>query len=301
MKDKRNFFKRLYEFQNERFQAGVLIFTTSAVVLSSVAVSLPIGETISNFLPEILISIFTLLLFMFHIRVLDEHKDYDFDSKYHKDRPVQRGLITLKELLIVNIIGLLIIFSLNIFLPQRALLFLLIAFGYTLIAGKEFFIKNWIRKRFFLYNFLNLLQLLFLQFYLYSLVNPNFSFQNPILTIHFVFVLFNVGIIEFARKLKSKSEETDAKDTYSSRLGIKKSVLVYLLICFIVYGLFIYMLLSLGFSLMIFVISLTFLNLVIFTSLIYISKNTKTSSLILQSFAALFYISMHLLLVFTKI
>jgi len=107
--------------------------------------------------------------------------------------------------------------------------------------------------------------------------------------------------IEFARKLKSKSEETNAKDTYSSRLGIKKSVLVYLLICFIVYALFIYMLLSLGFSLMIFVISLTFLNLVIFTSLIYISKNTKTSSLILQSFAALFYISMHLLLVFTKI
>ena len=181
------------------------------------------------------------------------------------------------------------------------MLFLLIAFGYTLIAGKEFFIKNWIRKRFFLYNFLNLLQLLFLQFYLYSLINPNFSFQNPILTIHFVFVLFNVGIIEFARKLKSKSEETDAKDTYSSRLGIKKSVLVYLLICFIVYGLFIYMLSSLGFSLIIFVISLTFLNLVILTSLIYISKNNKTSSLILQSFAALFYISMHLLLVFTKI
>ena len=84
MKDKRNFFKRFCEFQKERFQIEILIFTTTAVVLSSVAVSLPEGKFIFNFLTEIFVSIVTLLLFMFHIRVLDEYKDYDFDSKYHK-------------------------------------------------------------------------------------------------------------------------------------------------------------------------------------------------------------------------
>lgn len=301
MKDNRNFFRRFYEFQNERLQLGVLIFTTTAVVLSSVAVSIPPGETLSNFILEIIVSIITLLLFMFHIRVLDEHKDYEFDSKFHKDRPVQRGLITLKELMIVDIIGILIIFIINFIFPIRAIIFLLIALGYTLIAGKEFFIKGWIRKRFYLYNFLNLLQLLFLQFYLYSLIDPNFSFTNIILFVHFIFVLFNVGIIEFARKMKSKPEETGAKDTYSSRLGIKKSVIVYLMICFIVYGLFSLMLYSIGFKISLFIVSIVFLNLVLLTSISYLSKNTKTSSLILQSFAALFYISMHLLLVFSKL
>jgi len=301
MKDNRNFLKRFIEFQNERLQIGILMFTTTAVVLSSVAVSLPKGEMIFNFIPEIITSIITLLLFMFHIRVLDEHKDYEFDSKFHKDRPVQRGLITLKELLITDIIGLFVIFLINLFFPIRAITFLLIAFGYTLIAGKEFFIKKWIRKRFYLYNFLNLLQLLFLQFYLYSLINPNFSFGNPLLSIHFIFVLFNVGIIEFARKLKSSSEETKAKDTYSSRLGIKKSVLFYLLICFIVYGLFFYMFWNLNFTLILFAISLIPLNLVILTSLIHLSKNNKSSSLSLQGFAVLFYISMHLLLVISKL
>ena len=301
MKDNRDFFKRFYEFQKERLQLEVLIFTTSAVVLSSVAVSLPLGENIFNYWKEIIVSFVTLLLFMFHIRVLDEHKDYEFDTKYHKDRPIQRGLISLKELLILDIIGLIVLFVLNIFFPLRAMLFLFIALGYTMLAGNEFFMKNWIRKRFFLYNFLNLLQLLFLQFYLYSLIDPKFSFKNILLTVHFVFVLFNVGILEFARKLKAKSEETDAKDTYSSRLGIKKSVLVYILICFTVYGLFLYMFSSLGFSWILFAISLTFLNLVILTTLIYMSNNNKTSSLLLQSFAALFYISMHLLLVFTQV
>ncbi len=301
MKDIRNFFKKFYEFQKERLQLEVLIFTTSAVVLSSVAVALPSGNSIFDFITEIFFSIITLLLFMFHIRVLDEYKDYDFDSIYHKERPIQRGLITLKELLIIDIIGLLIIFSLNVFFSQRAFIFLLITFGYTLIAGKEFFVKNWIRKRFFLYNFLNLLQLLFLQFYLYSLINPNFSFKNLILIVHFIFVLFNVGIIEFARKLKAKSEETDAKDTYSSRLGIKNASFVYILICFTVYGLFIYMLLSLGFSSIIFSVSLTFLNLVILSTLFYVLNKNQKSSFLLQVFASLFYISMHLLLVFAKI
>ena len=301
MKDNRNFFRRFYEFQKERLQLEVIIFTTSAVVLSSVAVSLPLGHNIFSYWKEIIVSFITLLLFMFHIRVLDEHKDYYFDSKYHADRPVQKGLISLKELLILDIIGLVILFVLNIFFPLRAIIFLFMALGYTLLAGNEFFMKDWIRKRFFLYNFLNLLQLLFLQFYLYSLIDPNFSFKNILLTTHFVFVLFNVGILEFARKLKAKSEETEAKDTYSSRLGIKKAVVVYLLICFTVYGLFSYMFLKLGFSWILFVISLTFLNLVMLTTLSYMSNNNKTSSLILQGFAALFYISMHLLLVFTKL
>ena len=301
MKDKRSFFKRFIEFQNERLQLGVLIFTTSAVVLSSVAVVLPLEEIFSNFYWEIFASIFTLLLFMFHIRVLDEYKDYEFDSKYHKNRPVQRGLITLRELLIIDLFGIIILLLLNLTFPPRAIIFLIIALTYTLLAGKEFFIKNWIRKRFFLYNFLNLLQLLFLQFYLYSMINPNFSFQDPLLTIHFVFVLFNIGIIEFARKLKSKSEETNARDTYSSRLGIKKAVLIYIFVCLIVYGLFFYMMVNLIFSQHIFIISLVFLNLVIFSASSYVSKNNKTSAIILQSFAALFYISMHLLLVFVKL
>jgi len=301
MKDKRNFFRRLYEFQKERLQLEVLIFTTSAVVLSSVAVSLPLGENIFNYLTEIIISFITLLLFMFHIRVLDEHKDYNFDSKYHKERPIQRGLISLKELLILDVIGLIIIFLLNAFFPIRAVIFLFIAFAYTLLAGNEFFMKKWIRKKFFLYNFLNLLQLLFLQFYLYSLIDPKFSFKEVLLTVHFVFVLFNVGLLEFARKLKIKSQESEARDTYSSRLGMKKSVFIYTLIYIFVYGLFAYMMFNLNFSFAIFITSLLFLNLIAISPIIYLSWNDQKSTLILQGFTALFYISMHLLLVFTKL
>ena len=296
-----NLLKRFNIYQKERFQIAILVFTTISVVLSSAAVVLGPGEVLSNHAVGIFIALLTSLLFMFHIRVLDEHKDYNFDSTYHKSRPIQRGLISLKELLTLNVIGLIILFVINIIASTKATIFLLFAFGYTLIAGKEFFIRNWIRKRFFLYNLVNLLQLLFLQFYLYSIIEPNFSFSNPLLSIHFVFVLFNVGLLEFARKLKTKSEENKAQDTYSSKIGIKKASMIYTAICLIVFGLFTHMLFQINNNILLFIIGLGTLNIAIFSIIYYASEKHKNGSIILQIFAALYYIAMHLLLVISKL
>ena len=296
-----NLLKRFNIYQKERFQIAILIFTTISVVLSSAAVVLEPGEVLSNHTVRIFIALITSLLFMFHIRVLDEYKDYNFDTTYHKNRPVQRGLISLKELLTLNIIGLIILFSINVIASTKATIFLLFAFGYTLIAGKEFFIKNWIRKRFFLYNFVNLLQLLFLQFYLYSIIEPNFSLSNPILSVHFVFVLFNVGLLEFARKLKTKTEENEAQDTYSSKIGIKKASMMYASICLTVFGLFTYMLFQINNNISLFLLGLISLNLAIFSIIYYSSEKYRNASIILQIFAALYYIAMHLLLVISKL
>jgi hypothetical protein len=196
---------------------------------------------------------------------------------------------------------LIILFSINVITSTKATIFLLFAFGYTLIAGKEFFIKNWIRKRFFLYNLVNLLQLLFLQFYLYSIIEPNFSFSNPILSIHFIFVLFNVGLLEFARKLKTKAEENEAQDTYSSKIGIKKASMIYAAICLIVFGLFTHMLFEINNNFLLFIIGLGTLNIAIFSIIYYASEKHKNGSMILQIFAALYYIAMHLLLVISKL
>lgn len=297
----KNLIKRFNLYQKERFPLAVLIFTTAAVILSSAAVAIPKGTNVFNNLSILIVSFITLILFMFHIRVLDEYKDYRFDSEFHGDRPVQKGLISLKELLILNVIGLFIQVAINLFISPTAFLFWLAAFAYTIIAGNEFFMGKWIKKKFFIYNLLNLLQLLFLQFYLYEMIEPSFSFRNELLTIHFIFVLFNVGVLEFGRKLKAKEEETEGRDTYSSRLGIKGASSVFMVICLIVYGLFVYMFFKIDGSTLLFLISIIALNIITFSTIYYLQVRTKKSSLILQGIAALFYIAMHLLLVFSKI
>src|SRR3989344_1881307 len=45
------------------------------------------------------------LLFLFHLRVLDEFKDFNYDSIHHKNRPVQKGLVTLGQLAIIGIVN----------------------------------------------------------------------------------------------------------------------------------------------------------------------------------------------------
>ena len=297
----KNLLHRFNIYQKERFPIAILIFTTLAVVLSSAAVVIPTEDKISNYVLEIIISSITLILFLFHVRVIDEYRDFGFDSKYHAERPVQRGIISLKELFTLSIIGLIIQVVLNIYIAPRAFTFWLISFGYTIIAGKDFFVGKWIRKRFFLYNIINIFQMLFLQFYLYALFNPSFSFSNPLLLAHFVFVMFNLALLEFARKMKTNSEETKGKDTYSSRLGMKKASIVFMIIYVIVFSIFLYMFFKIDGNLIYYLISLFFINLITLSTVLYLSLKNKKSTKFLEGSSGLFYIAMHLLLVLTKL
>jgi 4-hydroxybenzoate polyprenyltransferase len=223
----RNLLSRFNEYQKERFPFAVLTFTTLSVVLSSAAVAVTTDIPLSSLKIQIIIGTLTCLLFMFNIRVFDDFKDKSFDNQFHKKRPVQRGLISLKELNIINLISIAIQVILNLFMSINAFIYWILAMCYSLIAKKEFFIKKYIRKTFILYNFLNLMQMFFLQIYLYALIEPNFSFKDPLLFIHFIFVLSNAVILEVARKMKSKREESKGMDTYSGRYGVKKSAFIY--------------------------------------------------------------------------
>lgn len=292
-----SFVKRFYIYQKERFPFAVLIFTTLAVVLSSAAVSQGNSLDILRDWKAITIGTITCLFFMFSIRVFDDHKDRHFDDTFYKKRPIQRGLIELSELNRMNFISILILGILNLIYSTYSFVFLIAAFSYSLLAKKEFFMKEYLRKRFILYNLLNLFQILLLQVYLYSLLFPGFNLTNPLLSVHFIFVLVNAAILEVARKMKSSEDESKGKDTYSGRYGILKASVIYLVICLISFSLFLFMLFKLHYSINILMISIFSVCLVMTSIIIYFINRNKISSDILQGIAILFYLSMHLLLV----
>jgi 4-hydroxybenzoate polyprenyltransferase len=294
-----SFFKSFYNYQKERFPIFVLSLTTIAVILSSAAIVIEYGEPISKYLKQIIISFITVLLFTFHIRVIDDYKDYLFDLKYHSDRPIQSGVIKIKTLLIIDVIGLFIQAILNLYFSIEAFIWWLIAFSYTILATNEFFIGEKIKRNFFLYNFLNLIQLLILQFYIYAIIYPSFILTDKLLIIHFIFVMFNITLLEFGRKLKSKEEENIGKDTYSSRLGIARATIIYIIISLVIYYIFNFILFNLQYKMFILMLSLIPLNLLLISSIIYLKINNALSSKILEICAILFYLSMHLLFIFT--
>lgn len=297
----KKYIKRLYDYQKERFPFAVLIFTTLSVVLSSAAVVSEGKLDLPNLFWPIVIGTITCLLFMFSIRVFDDHKDHDFDSKYYEKRPIQRGDIALSELNKLNIILLLFQGVINILFSIKIFFFWLMALGYSLIARNEFFMKEKIRKKFIVFNILNLMQIFFLQIYLYYLIMPGFSWSDPLLLVHFIFVLINAGVLEIARKMKSKNDESKGLDTYSGRYGALKASLIYLVVCSISYALFLVMFFNLSGSMNVFYIGTTILVLTIATIANYYLKRNNLSSKLLEGFAILFYLSMHLLLFWSVI
>ncbi|MDO8459797.1 MAG: hypothetical protein Q7S74_01685 [Nanoarchaeota archaeon] len=292
--------KRLWEYQKERFPVLFILISGTAVVLSSAAVSIGASESILNIPLKILFAIIVSFLFMLHIRVIDEYRDYLFDSKYHNDRPVQSGVISLKELLIIDIAGLFLQFIITASFSLKASILWFAAFGYTIVSGNDFFLGNKIKRKFFLYNGLNLIQLFIFQFYLYTLFNPNFTL-NILLFVHFIFAVSNLFLVEFARKMKVTKQESKVKDTYSSRFGKKGASLIYIFIAFFSFILLVYSLMIIKPGITSLGACFFFLDIIVICSLFYIINDNKISEIVVQGGAALFYVATHLILTLSRI
>lgn len=102
--------------------------------------------------------IFTLHLLI--LRILDEHKDQESDQLYHQDRVLQRGLVDLATLRVVGVLSFLIVL-IFIFLRgfQVPLLWagFLVTYFWTFLMTTEFFAKDFLRPKVFLYSFSHLL------------------------------------------------------------------------------------------------------------------------------------------------
>jgi 4-hydroxybenzoate polyprenyltransferase len=290
---------RLYTYQKERFPLQVLIFTTLAVVLSSLAVISISSPAISNYTLEIILSFAAGLIFMFNVRVLDEIKDLHFDNEHHKDRPIQRGIISVKTLTIINIFAVIILITISIFSSLYAFFFLIIALIYSFIAGKDFFFGERIRKRFFLYNFLCLMQLFFFQIHLYALMTPKINFLDALLYIHFFFVILNAGILEIGRKLKIKSNEGTGKDTYSSRMGKRSSSFLFLIISIIAFAVFLWLISGMTQNPWLAISGFISLLMVMFSLVIYLLYENNFSEKLIMITGTIYYLSLHLLIAAT--
>ena len=91
----------------------------------------------------------------FHLRVFDEHKDFETDSKHYPDRVLQSGLISLRDLRILGAIaiGLEIILA-AIWMPQgkpAAVRRCVIHARVSILMLKEFFVPKWLNQHFLVY------------------------------------------------------------------------------------------------------------------------------------------------------
>lgn len=213
--------KNFYLYQKERFPVVVLGLSFLPAILSSGAVVATQVE-----LKFVLIALIVSIAYLLHVRIIDEFRDYEHDLRHHKERPVSSGIISLNELKVINWLAIITVPLASFYSSPGALLIAVAMLLYSYFARKEFFLGLQFRRYFYLYNAVNLVQMLLLQILVYIIANPSFSFTT-LVTVHFLFTTTGTIIFEFLRKVKSPGNDGTGKDTYTWFLGLNNALLIY--------------------------------------------------------------------------
>jgi len=218
---------RFYAYQKDRFPLIILAISLFPAILSSGA--------IMSYHPTFLqmgYALIASITYLLHIRIIDEHRDFDHDNVHHSTRPLQIGLISKDELRYVDILAVSIFIFTAINIGYLALAVAIIMLGYSYLAEKEFFIGEKIRRYFFGYNAVNLVQMLLMQVFVYTVFANPFPF-NKLIIFHFLFTSIGTIIFEFVRKLKIPGDDGSGKDTYTWYLGFNRSISIYQALLFL--------------------------------------------------------------------
>jgi 4-hydroxybenzoate polyprenyltransferase len=214
--------KRLWIYQKERFPLGILTITTSAVLASTFAVlewtgyyDIPVWKYVALGIAG--------LSFMLHTRIIDEIRDKEVDDVHHPDRPVQRGLVSLRELTVLGYANGGVFICIHALLDPLSGLLSAGLLLYSIVARYEVGPLAWLKPRFWLYNVVMLGQMLLLQWIAYAALTQTLDWPSAI-WMHGWGIWALTAQIEVARKCLAPDEETTYRDSYSSRVGSWGSV-----------------------------------------------------------------------------
>jgi 4-hydroxybenzoate polyprenyltransferase len=219
-------------YQKERFplhQHGPLVFafSFSALIFSR----LLRGEASLPDLSQTLTAFLTALLFFLQLRIADEFKDFEEDSRFRPYRAVPRGLVKLRELALVFVACGIVQFALALWLYPPLLGLLLITWLYLAAMSKEFFIREWLSQRPITYLWSHMLIMPLIDLYATScdwLVH-GLSSPPPGIIWFLIVSFFNGVLIEFGRKIRAPEDEETGVNTYSALWGPKTATRAWLL------------------------------------------------------------------------
>ena len=212
-----NFFKKWYTYQKERFPIATYGLYIFSIVFGTFCFATESKKWI------MLIPMFVVALLQFlMVRIVDEFKDFEEDSKYRPYRPVPRGLVSLKELGILGGICAVIQIGLTAILNLKGLIYLSLVWIFFAIMSKSFFIKKLVDKHILLEVTLDEFLMPLLVLYLSTFVTTISVKLIPFLILSYL----GSWIVEIARKIRCKEDEENGVKTYTAVFGIPKATTI---------------------------------------------------------------------------
>jgi 4-hydroxybenzoate polyprenyltransferase len=219
-------------YQRERFPLlghGPLVaaFSTSAVCYSALAR----GSATPPRAAALGVAFMTALLFFLQLRIADEFKDFEDDSRYRPYRPVPRGLVRLRELAWIGVAAALVQFALAFALDPSIVWLLAGAWLYLALMSREFFAARWLKRHpvFYMTSHMVILPLVDLyatatDWWVAGLRTP------PSGLVWFLVVSYLNGlVVEIGRKTRVPADEEPGVETYSAIWGTAGAAGVWML------------------------------------------------------------------------
>lgn len=158
--------------------------------------------------------------FFFRLRLFDELKDYETDLTEHPDRPLPRGVVSVREVKKAALFSAVLEGGLATILGWHVLAAWSIAALYSLLMYNEFFCGRWMRPKLELYALVHTLVAGGLGWFLACVGTLKMPWELPSVVLGFALVNWSVfNVFEFARKTYGDDESDGRAETYSGRLG----------------------------------------------------------------------------------
>ncbi|MFA6563146.1 MAG: UbiA family prenyltransferase [Verrucomicrobiia bacterium] len=221
---------RWWVYQRERFpllQHGPLIaaFSFSGVSYSALLRGPEAAPTTGAVVGAFVSS----LLFFLQLRIADEFKDFEEDSRYRPYRPVPRGLVKLRELGWLFALAGIVQLAAGWWHAPRQVPVLLGVWLYLALMSKEFFVRDWLKARPITYMWTHMLIMPLIDFYATACDWAGSRGEPPPGLFWFLIVsFFNGMVIEIGRKIRAPGDEERGVETYSFLWGRHRAVAAWL-------------------------------------------------------------------------
>jgi 4-hydroxybenzoate polyprenyltransferase len=226
--DARSLAVRLWIYQAERFP----IFEHGALILSFASSAVCVAALLAGqrqIVPAAAVVAFVVSFGAFLLlRIADEFKDAAADARYRPERPVPRGLVSLRELGVVAA-AVVTLQALVVARYEPGLLALLgAAWAYQLLMSCEFFVPAWLRARPLLYMGSHMLVMPLLD--LLATACVWWSVATPPHGLHWFLALSfcNGLVIEIGRKTWTPEMERLGVESYSAAWGVQRALAAWL-------------------------------------------------------------------------
>jgi hypothetical protein len=161
------------------------------------------------------------LLFMFfHMRVIDEHKDFERDRVVHPDRILSRGLVTLKQLRNAGLFAVAVELCFSYLFGAPAFFMCAVLLVFSWLIYKEFYAGELLENHLLANAFVHLIIMPAYSLYVFTVVADRFPWSAPVPMLLYAWVSYGVGLAyELSRKTRAPADERPGLITYSNVKG----------------------------------------------------------------------------------